>query len=205
MSTRKFALIALAFLGLIVPLAALAASSSSSSASAKLWVICGGLPGCPGGWTEYFSNALTLLLVRLPAYIYVFGWLFIMVGGAYILLSAGNAERVTKGKNTIIWAVIGLFLAQFADVLVGYVGLEVTTRVAGTDLIESVGNTLISTVTDLFYIALLGVAVYCGMRMAVSFGKEEEFNKARDGLFYAAIGAIIINLSQQIANAILTF
>ncbi|MFA5799875.1 MAG: hypothetical protein WC840_02850 [Candidatus Peribacteraceae bacterium] len=193
---KKYVLLPSAALALLMPVLAYAQ---------ELWVYCGGLPGCPGGWTEYFSNALALLLLRLPAYIKVFGWLFIMVGGAYILLSAGNAERVTKGKNTIIWAVIGLFLAQFADVLVGYVALEVPTIVAGTDLVESVGNTLISTVTDLFYIALLGVAVYCGMRMAVSLGKEEEFTKARDGLFYAAVGAIIINLSQQIANAILTF
>jgi len=194
---KKYVLLPSVTLALLVPVLAYAQT---------LWVYCGGLPGCPGGWTEYFSNALTLLLVRLPAYIYVFGWLFIMVGGAYILLSGGNAERVTKGKNTIIWAVIGLFLAKNAEWLIEFVVVEeVNTRVAGTDLIESVGYTAISTIIDLFYVVLLGVAVYCGMRMAVSLGKEEEFNSARNGLFYAAIGAIIINLSQQIANAFLTF
>jgi hypothetical protein len=57
---------------------------------------------------------------------------------------------------------------------------------------------------DLMYIAILGIALFCGMRMVVSFGKEEEFSKARQGLFYAALGAIIINLAQQLVNAFST-
>ena len=36
--------------------------------------------------------------------------LVFLVGGAYWLLSAGNAERVKKGTETMIWAVIGLFV-----------------------------------------------------------------------------------------------
>lgn len=34
----------------------------------------------------------------------------LVVGGAYWLLSAGNAERVKKGTQTMVWAAVGLFI-----------------------------------------------------------------------------------------------
>ncbi len=168
-----------------------------------IWIYCGGLPGCPSGFTERLTGVLTLLLARLPAYIQGFGVLFIMIGGAYILLSAGNEERVTKGKNTITWAVIGIFVTEFADQLVGFVRDEANSVPSG-DIIQSVTATLIGSIFDLLYIALVGIALFSGMRMVLAFGKEEEFTKAQNGLFYAALGGIIINLSQQIFDAFAT-
>ncbi len=170
----------------------------------ELYIYCGNLPGCGSGFIERFSSILILLLTRLPVYVYVLGVLFVMIGGAYILLSAGSDERVTKGKNTIIWAVIGIFLAEFAQTLVSFIVLETNTRLSGSDLIVSVANTLISSIFNLLYVALIGVAIFSGMRMVLSFGKEEEFKKGHTGLFYAALGAIIINLAQQIVNAFAT-
>ncbi len=176
----------------------------SAAYAATLYIYCGGLPGCPSGFTERFTNVLNLLLLRLPAYVQVMGVLFIMIGGAYILMSAGNDEYVTKGKNTITWSVIGIFVTQFASTLLNFVRLEVIGRDSASDLVVSIVNTLRGSIFDLFYIALVGVAIYCGMRMVLSFGKEDEFNKAKDGLFYAALGAIIINVSIILYNAVAT-
>jgi hypothetical protein len=183
---------------------------SAVFAANELWIYCGNLPGCsalpglPVPFEEKFSAVLILLFQRLPQYAYTFGILFIMIGGAYILTSAGDTEKVTKGKNTITWAVIGIFVAEFASDFVNFIVLEVNNRLTGTDLFFSVANTLMSSIFDLMYIAILGIALFCGMRMVVSFGKEEEFSKARQGLFYAALGAIIINLAQQLVNAFST-
>jgi hypothetical protein len=173
-------------------------------APATLWVRCTGLAGCKPGWTEYFTGVLALLVQALPVYIYGLGVLFIMIGGAYMVLSAGDPEKITKGKSTITWAIIGIFVMQAAQALVNFVILEVNTRDGGTDLITSVTNTLIGSIFDLLYIAALGVAIFSGMRMVVSFGKEEEFNKGKEGLFWAATGAIIINLAAAIATAFQT-
>lgn len=187
-----------ALLTLLIPVVALA------TAPAELWVNCNGLPGCPSGWNEHFSSVLRLLLLRLPVYIYGIGVLFIMVGGAYMVLSAGDTEKVTKGKNTIIWSVIGIFVMQTAQTLVNYVVLEVNTRDTGPDLVVSVTTTLIGSIFDLLYVAMLGIAIFSGMRMVMSFGKEEEFNKGKDGLMWAAVGGVIINLAQAIATAFQT-
>ncbi len=79
-----------------------------------------------------------------------------------------------------------------------------TTRDSAPDLVLSVTSTLIGSIFDLLYIALVGIALFSGMRMVLAFGQEDAFKKGQNGLFYAAIGAIIINLSQEIFNAFAT-
>jgi hypothetical protein len=170
----------------------------------QILIYCGNLPGCPSGFVERFSSALAILLVRLPTYVYVLGVLFIMIGGAYMVISAGDDEKVTKGKNTITWAIIGIGVMQFAQQIIGFVVQEVGSRESGPDLVESVARTVIGGIFDVLFVALLGVAIYSGMRMVLSFGEEDGFKKGREGLLWAAVGAIIINLAQAIANAFMT-
>ena len=46
--------------------------------------------------------------------------IFVIVGGIRILASAGNEENVTKGRKTIVFAIIGLIVVFFARVIVGF-------------------------------------------------------------------------------------
>jgi hypothetical protein len=177
---------------------------TETASAQELYVYCSNLPGCGGGWGEYITGALVVLLIKLPVYTAIFGVLFLMIGGAYMVLSAGNSERVEKGKKTITWAIIGIFVMNFSVHLVGFVFQETISRYSGGDLIESVGYTLQSSIFDLLYIALLGVAIFSGMWMVIARGKEDEFQKAYTGLFWAAVGAIIINLADAISSAVLT-
>ncbi len=189
---KHCALIAAAFVLVFIPV----------SAHAELWIYCGGLPGCPSGFTERISSALLILLTRLPNYIYMLGVLFIMIGGVSMAVSAGDTEKVTKGKNTITWAVLGILVMQFAQTVVNLVIIpEVNTRNVATDLVASLTMTIINDILILLYVILLVVAVFSGMRMVVAFGQEEEFKKGRDGLLWAAIGAIVINLARSLATA----
>ncbi len=165
------------------------------------WIYCGNLPGCPGNFHEYLSAALVIVANTLPKYVYAFGILFIMVGGGYMVLAAGREDWVTKGKNAITWSVIGIAVTKAAADLVNFLVLEVNTRDTAPDLPLSVAATLIGAIFDLLYVSVLGVAIYCGMWMVLSFGKEDNFNKAREGLFWCALGAIIINLAERIAHA----
>jgi hypothetical protein len=192
MTKKRFAILAAVFLLALVP----------HVAHAELWIYCGNLPGCPSGFTQRVSAALTILLTRLPNYVYILGILFIMIGGGYMVLSVGDSEKVTKGKNTIMWAVIGIFVMQFAENAVNDVIIpEAASILPGTDLVASLTKTAIDDILLLMYIVVLMIAVYSGMQMVLSFGKEDAFQKGRDGLFWAAVGAIIINLAQAIANA----
>jgi hypothetical protein len=174
---------------------------------AAITIYCGGLPGCVNASVRsYIGRVLAVLLVELPIFIYILGGLFIVIGGMYIVLSAGNSERITKGKNTIIWAAIGIFAMEVIvafDPLNLFLKPEIAplTTVAGPILISSAINVAISTVIDLLYVALLGVTIFSGMRMVLSGGKEDQYNKGREGLFWAAVGAIIINIADALRLA----
>lgn len=45
----------------------------------------------------------------------------IILGGFYFLTSQGDAAKVTKGKNTILWGVVGLIIALLAFAIVNFV------------------------------------------------------------------------------------
>ncbi len=189
---------------------ALALIPQGVRAAASLWIYCGGnnglapLPGCPSGFEEHFSPALTALLITLPRYAYILGVLFIMIGGVYMVISAGDTEKVTKGKNTIIWAIIGIFVMQFAQTVIEFIIIPEVSPINFTQpdlLVQTLTLTIIEDILILMYIVLVVVAIVSGMRMVLSIGKDEEFKKGKDGLLWAAIGAIVINLAQALANA----
>lgn len=46
---------------------------------------------------------------------------FIVLGGAELVISAGNPESIEKGKKTITWAVIGLIVALLAFSIVAII------------------------------------------------------------------------------------
>jgi FtsH-binding integral membrane protein len=146
---------------------------------------------------------MTQLLIRFDVYAYILGALFVMIGGAMMMLSGFQDEWVSKGKQTITWALIGVFIGKFASVLVGFVSQEANS-VGGGELVVAVVNTAIGSVFDLFRVGLIAVTIFCGMRMVVARGKSDEMEKGRTGLIWAAVGAIIINIAQVITNAIAT-
>lgn len=184
---------------------ALAFPPAIARAQDYLTVYCGNLPGCGQSATGIFSKILSVALGLLPTYLIVIGALFVMIGGAKMLLSAGNEERVTSGRNTIIWALVGISVANVAETAIAILMAEVTSygSAPGGDIVMKIVNLLRSTIFDLMDIALLGVALLSGMRMVLSRGKEDEFTKGRSGVVYATVGAIVINIAERIVTAVL--
>ncbi len=207
MSTRRLSLAAAAgILAALAPHVALAKMT---------WIYCGNLPGCNASEVQsYVGNVLAMLLIELPKFVYLLGGLFIVIGGMYIVLSAGNSENVTKGKNIITWSAIGIFAMEVIvtmSPLNSFLKPELAplfapdgtllTTVQGTNLPPALIQIVVSTIIDLLYVALLGVGIFSGMRMVMSGGKDDQYNKGKEGLFWAAVGAIIINIADVIRNA----
>lgn len=49
------------------------------------------------------------------------GLLFLIYGGYHILTSGGNAEQLQKGKEYILYAIIGILLAVFGFVFIEFI------------------------------------------------------------------------------------
>ena len=61
----------------------------------------------PGEGIATYLGRFTGAALALSGSIFLF---LIVYGGIMILTSAGNQEKVTKGKNIIIWAIIGALI-----------------------------------------------------------------------------------------------
>jgi len=51
----------------------------------------------------------------------VIGVVMIIIGGVYYATSQGDPQRIAKGKNTIMYGLIGLVIAVLAFAIVNYV------------------------------------------------------------------------------------
>ncbi len=180
-------------------------SADVVQAANYLSVYCGALPGCGQSAGGVVTNILQVVFTLLPTYLVVIGALFVMIGGAKMLLSAGSDERMTSGKNTIIWALVGIAVANVAGTAISFLSAEVTSTAyaPGGDIVLKIVNVARSTIFDLMDIAILGVALLSGMRMVLAAGKEDEFTKGRSGLVYATVGAIVVNIAERLIVAVL--
>jgi hypothetical protein len=66
------------------------------------------------GFVKSLVNTLLFILGALSV-------LAIIIGGILFVLSSGNAANVTKAKNTIVFAVVGLIVAFLAYAIVNWV------------------------------------------------------------------------------------
>ncbi len=69
----------------------------------------------------------------------------IILGGFYFLTSQGDAAKVTKGKNTILYGVVGLVIALLAFAIVNFVLVQLFSGGSGGEEAESGAETSEST------------------------------------------------------------
>jgi len=88
----------------------------------------GGGPACPSGSTncgKYTLNEMVSVAIKIANLILgIVGSLSLLAfvaGGLMMMLSAGNAEWVTRGKQTLIGAVIGLIIVFTSYTIIYFV------------------------------------------------------------------------------------
>jgi uncharacterized membrane protein len=59
---------------------------------------------------DILGNIITLLI----KYVAVIAVIAVMIGGIMYLISSGDEEKTKKAKNTIIWALVGVFTSVAA-------------------------------------------------------------------------------------------
>lgn len=74
-----------------------------------------GLPPVGAG-----SNELQLILQVAFGVLGVVAVLFVVIGGLRYAISEGNPEDMSKAKNTIIYAIVGLVIVLFAEAIVTF-------------------------------------------------------------------------------------
>ena len=75
-----------------------------------------------GGDTKDTSGTLITKLINVMLFIIgVLSVIMIIYGGIIYVISAGDSGRVSKAKNTIMYAIVGLIVALLAYAIVNFV------------------------------------------------------------------------------------
>jgi len=124
------------------------------------------------------------------------------------LITAGkqSEEKITKEKAYLTYAIMGLVLVFVAEegVKLAFFGTEgeifrdeETVKefsIAGSEIIKGVYTMIQVFVGSIAVLAL----IYSGLQILVAAGSEETVNSAKKRIFMAAIGLIVIGLSETI-------
>jgi len=172
-------------------------------AFAQLPMLCNGIPGCNAPPKNVIASAaipaVAQILLNSSA---ALALIFVIVGGAQLLLSFGQEEALAKSKKTIQWAIVGLVVALTSHLIVTVVVSENYTNASFTYLgfFGAAVRIMVNLLNATFLIAIL----LGGMRMVTARGKEDEVTKGRKAIAYAIMGVIIINVAPYVVKQIIT-
>ncbi|MFO0971746.1 MAG: hypothetical protein U0520_05380 [Candidatus Saccharimonadales bacterium] len=93
--------------------------------------------------TTGFNGIIATIINVLSVIVGAVSVIFIIVGGFRYVISNGDSNGMAGAKNTILYAIVGLVIVLFAQVLVAFVftkAKDATTGGAGTNTTTNGGN-----------------------------------------------------------------
>lgn len=160
-------------------------------------------------WTNIFSPIVGIMLMLAS-----FWFLFMMIYAFYIMVTGGgDDEKQKKGKNIVIYAIIGFVLIRLPQAIIEaiYGQPDCKTTLSGLitigdcaikkqDLAASIG--IIGKVVNFFngFLAIVCVllVIYAGWLVLISGWDEEKLKKAKRILLYIALGFLLLVASHAL-------
>jgi hypothetical protein len=161
------------------------------------------LPGCGGPSPVLLTSLLPNLAVFLLRFATGLSLVCVIVAGVQMMLAMGDDSAISKQKWAIFYALAGLVLAILSQAFVSAVATYNYAAGVTPDLI--VGGILklvIDVILTSMNMILVAVIILNGYKKLLAQGKSDEFNKAKQGVLWAIIGAIIINLSYSFVRIV---
>ena len=117
---------------MLVPVAALAQTQVSTDITSGL---CNGSNNGQGGSCDSADQSQDKIQGLVTTIINIFSWVvgvvsvLMIIYGGFQYITSGGGEGVGKAKNIIMYAIIGLVVVAFAQVIVHFVLGSITTTV----------------------------------------------------------------------------
>lgn len=73
------------------------------------------------GGTDKVNKLIRTVLNVLSVIVGIIAVVMIIIGGFQYITSAGSQEKVTKAKNTLLYAIIGLIIVALAQIIVKFI------------------------------------------------------------------------------------
>lgn len=186
------------------------------SAYAFVYAIYGEDIGAHGGSSAVrFLNAVMFPLIHLMETLAS----FLFLGMAFyaffkIVTAGGDDEKAKRGKNEVIYAIIGFIVIKLASKIVTTIYGDVNRDCAGhlfstsvctlqnpnlTDTVRLM-TTLLNYFNGFMAIIIMVLVIYAGWSVLVSEGADDKMKKAKNILKYIVFGLMMLVASYAILN-----
>lgn len=160
----------------------------------------------PGGCTIVNTGAnlvppVAQLLVYTAASVCI---LFIVYGGAQMILSFGDDGKVTQGRMSVIYAMVGFGLSLGAQTIISFFAARSSNASTRANPIVSLIEEAVDVMIELFNVAFIIMVIVAGYRLVFGRGEGDQLEAAKRMLIWGIIGALLVNLGRVLTNIILS-
>ncbi len=164
------------------------------------------------GW-QFWVNVLSPI-VNVMLMLASFGFLAMMIYAFYVIITGGgDEEKLKKGKNIVIYALVGFVLIRLPQAVINaiYGSPDCQDRLSGLvtigdcaiknhDLNASIGIIwkMINFFNGFLTIICVILIIYAGWLVLISWGEEEKLKKAKNIIIYIVIGFVLLIASHAI-------
>lgn len=128
----------------------------------------------------------------------VVGILMIIVSALRAVLSFGDEAAYQNVRTAVLHLIIGIIVVSGAlTIQAVFFDTQEPTELLGLILVP------LQVLIGIMTLVAVGIIIYAGFRMIISFGKEDEFSGARSLIIRAIIGLIVLIVSFTLITVIL--
>ncbi|MDD5469398.1 MAG: hypothetical protein PHO92_01180 [Candidatus Peribacteraceae bacterium] len=139
----------------------------------------------------------------LVAVIAALSVLFVVWGGAQMIIAGGDESKVNQGRMSILYALVGFAVALGSQVLVSFAVARAGAGAGSSEPVLATIGVAVDAMLGLFNTVFLGMTLYAGFRLVWGRGKGEETDKVKSMLMYAIFGGIAINVASNLVQSVL--
>jgi hypothetical protein len=160
---------------------------------------CQGIPNCGIGVNPLprFAMIAAATLLEVASGLAV---LFVVIGGALLVMNFGNESQSAKGRKCIIYALIGWAIALSSQAIISFAVAragQIATDVPHLSLMRvAVGSMLF-----VFNVVFALLMLFYGYKLVIARGQQSELDSVKKGIMWTVIGAMVINLSFALVRA----
>lgn len=164
-------------------------------AEGPCWGVSCGIGGNP---LPAFITVIAAVLVEIVSGLSV---LFVVIGGALLLLNMGNESQAEKGKKAVLYSLIGYAIALSSQTIISFV----VARSGDVDPNAphlGIMRTVLESTVMIFNVVFALVVVFFGYKLVIARGQQSDLDTTKKGLVWTVSGALLINLSYALVRAL---
>lgn len=153
--------------------------------------------GVGGNPLPFFITVAAALLLEVASGLSV---LFVVIGGAHMVLNFGDESQATKGRKAIIYSLIGFALALSSQAIVSFTVARAGLVTADAPHLGIMRVTLQS-ILIILNVSFAFLLMFFGYKLVIARGQQSELDSAKQGVVWAIIGALAVNLAYALVRA----